>query len=185
MSTDEQHVASAAAELRRAFDTTFAARPAAERSKLEDVLAIRVGGDPYALRLSEIAGLYTDRQPVALPGPVAELLGIVAIRGVLAPAYDLAALLGYAPAPNSRWLVLVRVPQLVALAFSNFEAHLRLPEDSFAQHENGSDGRNTKHLCGSVRAAGVLRPLIHVPGVLTTIEALARPGIASQEKNND
>lgn len=180
MSVDERQIASTAAELRRAFDASFAAPASAERSKLEDVLAIRIGGDPYALRLSEIAGLYTDRQPVALPGPVAELLGVVAIRGLLAPAYDLAALLGYPPAPNSRWLVLARVRQFVALAFASFESHLRLPEDSFAQHENGCDGRNAQHLRGSVRAAGILRPLIYVPGVLTTIEALTRPCAASQ-----
>ena len=183
MSTEERYIARTAAELRREFDATFAARASTARGKLDDVLAIRVGGDPYALRLSEIAGLHTDRQLVAMPSPVAELLGVVAIRGLLAPAYDLAALLGYPPATGSRWLILVRVPHLVALAFASFEAHLRLPEASFAQHDNGSDGRNTQHLRGSVRDGGILRPLIHVPGVLTTIEALARPGIASQEKN--
>lgn len=185
MSADERYVARTAAELRREFDATFAVRVSTDRSTLEDILAIRVGGDRYAVRLSSIAGLYADRQPVAIPSPVAELLGIVAIRGLLAPAYDLAALLGYPPATSARWLILVRVPHLVALAFASFEAHLRLPADSFAQLENGSEGRNTRHLRGSVRAGGALHPLIHVPGVLTTIEALAQPGIALQERKND
>lgn len=181
MSSEGLNVAGTAAELRREFDASFASRASAERSVLEDVLAIRIGGDPYALRLSAIAGLYTDLRPVEIPSPVAELLGVVAIRGLLAPAYDLAALLGHPRAPGSRWLILARAPGPVALAFAGFDAHLRLPEDSFAQHEDGGDGSSTPLIRGSVRAAGVLRPLIHVPGVLTTIEALARPRTALQE----
>ena len=49
-------------ELRRAFDRSFAEAPggAPEADALESLLAIRVGGDPYALRLSEIAGLFAD-----------------------------------------------------------------------------------------------------------------------------
>lgn len=184
MSTDQRQIASTATELRRVFEASFAAPAAVEHGKFADALAIRVGGDPYALRLAEIAGLYADRQPVALPGPVAELLGVVAIRGLLAPAYDLAALLGYPPAPGSRWLVLVRSPHPVALAFASFESHLRLPEGSFSQHESGSDRRNARHLRGSAHAAGVLRPLIHVPAVLTTIEELAQAHAASQGDQN-
>jgi chemotaxis signal transduction protein len=182
VSADDLQIAGTAAELRRAFDASFISPVSVERGKLEDVLAIRVGGDPYALRLSEIAGLHANRQPLALPSPVGELLGLVAIRGLLAPAYDLAALLGYPRAPNSRWLVLVRVPQFVALAFSSLESHLRIPEDSFAQHENGNDGHNAQHLRGSIRNAGVLRPLIYVPGVLKTIEALTRPASQGEER---
>ena len=64
----------------------------------EDFLAIRVGADPYTFRLSEIAGLHVGVKIVPVPSPAVQLLGMVAIRGMLAPIYDLAALLHYPPA---------------------------------------------------------------------------------------
>jgi purine-binding chemotaxis protein CheW len=90
--------------------------------RLEGLLAIRVGADPYALRLSEIVGLHADVKIVPVPSPVAQLLGIVGLRGMMAPVYDLAALLGYPPAASPRWMVLAGASQSMGLAFDAFEA---------------------------------------------------------------
>src|SRR6202030_4383581 len=95
-----------AAALRCLFDSSFAAAASSTTGPLEDLLAICVEGDPYALRLSEIAGLYVDVKIVPVPGPIAQLLGIVSLRGKLAPVYDLAALLHYPLAVSPRWMIL-------------------------------------------------------------------------------
>jgi chemotaxis signal transduction protein len=152
-----------AAALRRLFDESFAAPAAATTERLEDLLAIRVGSDPYALRASEIAGLHVGLKIVPVPSPAVQLLGIVGIRGIMAPIYDLAALLRYPPAPNPRWFVFARGPRPVGFAFETFESHLQVSQSSLA-NGNGEDagtGAPRQHMRGTVRAAGTLRPVIH------------------------
>ena len=85
-----------AAALRAAFDRSFAEAADAGRAPHLDFLAIRVAGDPYALRLSEVASLHVDSKRVRAPSLLPELSGLASFRGVLTPVYDLAALLGYA-----------------------------------------------------------------------------------------
>lgn len=176
MSTDETCIEAGsmdatAATLRRHFDEAFAAPASSIAEPLEDLLAIRVGSDPYALRLPEIAGLYVGVKIVPVPSPVAQLLGIVGIRGMMVPIYDLAALLRYPPETDSRWFVLARAPQPVGFAFETFESHLQVPHASLAG-SNGEDpgtGETVQHMRGTVRAAGALRPIIHLASMLEMI----------------
>jgi chemotaxis signal transduction protein len=156
-----------AAALRRLFDESFAAPAASLTESLESFLAVRVGSDPYAFRLSEIAGLHVGVKIVPVPSPAAQLLGIVGIRGMMAPIYDLAALLRYPPATNSRWLVFARGPKPVGFAFETFESH-SLSQASLAS-SNGEDAGAGGHMRRTVRAAGTLRPIIHLASMLEMI----------------
>jgi chemotaxis signal transduction protein len=160
-----------AATLRRHFDEGFAAPASSIAEPLEDLLAIHVGSNPHALRLSEIAGLYVGVKIVPVPSPVAQLLGIVGIRGMMVPIYDLAALLRYPPEANSRWFVLARAPQPVGFAFETFESHLQVSQASLADGngENADTGGTVQHMRGTVRAAGALRPIIHMASMLEMI----------------
>jgi chemotaxis signal transduction protein len=160
-----------AAALRTQFDERFAAAAASMSERLEGLLAIRVGADPYALRLSEIVGLHADVKIVPVPSPVAQLLGIVGLRGMMAPVYDLAALLGYPPAASPRWMVLAGASQSMGLAFDAFEAHLQVSEASVAngEGEGAGGGASRQHMRGTVRAAGALRPIIHMASVVELI----------------
>jgi purine-binding chemotaxis protein CheW len=163
-------ISATAAALRISFDEGFAAAPAASRSeRLEDVLAIRVGGDPYALRLSEIAGLHCDLKIVPVPSSITQLLGIAGLRGMMAPVYDLAALLRYPPAARPSWLVIAGGAQPVGFAFETFEAHLRVSEESSENGEAQGGGATRRQTRGTVRAAGALRPIIHMASVMEMI----------------
>jgi chemotaxis signal transduction protein len=157
-----------AAALRRLFDSSFAAAASSMTGPLEDLLAIRVGADPYALRLSEIAGLHVDVKIVPVPSPVVQLLGIVSLRGRMAPVYDLAALLHYPPATAPRWMILAGAPQPVGFAFETFEEQLRVPKACLEDGENRGKGggADRQHIRGVVRIAGLLRPMIHVASVM-------------------
>jgi chemotaxis signal transduction protein len=168
---DAASAVATATALRRLFDASFAAPAALISQRLEDLLAIRIGSDPYAFRTSEIAGLHVGVKIVPVPSPVAQLLGIAAIRGMMAPIYDLAALLHYPPAANPRWFVFARAPQPVGLAFETFESHLQASQSSLAADSGqvgGTVGRG-QHLRGTVLAAGALRPIIHLASVLEMI----------------
>jgi chemotaxis signal transduction protein len=169
--TEAGSMGTTAATLRQHFDGAFAAPASPIAEPLEDLLAIRVGSDPYALRLSEIAGLHVGVKIVPVPSPVPQLLGIVGIRGMMLPIYDLAALLRYPPEANSRWFVLARAPQPVGFAFETFESHLQVSQASLAG-SNGEDSGATgtvQHVRGTVRAAGALRPIIHLASMLEMI----------------
>jgi chemotaxis signal transduction protein len=165
---DAATVVATAATLRRLFDESFAAPAAYRPERLEDLLAIRIGPDPYALRLSEISGLHVGVKIAPVPSPAAELLGIVGIRGMMAPIYDLAALLRYPPAANPRWFIFAHALQPVGFAIETFESHLQMPRSSLVNgdREDAGTGGTGGHLRGTVRASGALRPIIHLASVL-------------------
>lgn len=148
--------ADSAEALRRRFDEGFACAFGSSPERLEDLLAIRVGADPHALRLSQIAGLSAGLTIAPVPSPVGSLLGIVGVRGTMAPIYDLGMLLGYPPVADARWTVFVRTPQTVGFAFQTFESHLQVLASSVAGE--------------TVRAAGALRPIIDMPSVVAMLK---------------
>jgi chemotaxis signal transduction protein len=175
VTTNDAHMtpaptAGSAAALRRLFDDSFAAAATAQSTRLEGLLAIRLGSDPYALRLSEIAGLHAGVRIVPVPSAHAQLLGIVGLRGIMAPIYDLAALLRYPPAVNPRWVVLARISEPVGFAFETFESHLQVPETSLVNDEGiANAGAARQHTSGTVRAAGALRSIIRMVSVVELI----------------
>lgn len=157
--------AKTAEALRREFDASFARTPAAEAEAAEDLLALRVAGAPYAIRVREIRGVAAARKVVPLPTRLPELLGLTGMRGELIPVYSLAALLGYArDAGPPRWLAFGGGRGLVALAFDAVDGHLRVsPSDLHAAAETGP-GR--AHVPEIVRIGAEARPLIRVSSVL-------------------
>jgi purine-binding chemotaxis protein CheW len=117
-----------AAELRRRFDESFAAPPAARAADLERLLLLRIAGEGYALALAEVAGLAAGRTITRIPSRIPEVLGLAALRGIIFPVLDLAALLGHGGSGGQpRWLVIVRGLEPLALGFDGFERYLELP----------------------------------------------------------
>lgn len=169
MSENQVQLAGRVEALREAFDRSYAQPPVLEAVRTEDLLAIRVAGNPYALRVAEIAGLFADRAVVPVPSAAPELLGVSGLRGAIVPVYDLAALLGCPARAAPRWLVLARAREPVALAFDVMEAQLAVsPRDVI--FETGDAGPRT-HVRGTLRAEGGLRLIAHLPSVLDDIYA--------------
>jgi chemotaxis signal transduction protein len=169
MTVDERRLDKTTAALRAAFDRSFAEVPMAERARAEDFLAIRVAGDPYAIRLSDISALHRDRKIVTIPSRAPDLLGIAGFRGMMAPVYDLGSLLGYCAASTPRWLVLSRGRSPVGWAFDLFEAQMRLEPGNISSP--GGEEHTRRHVRGAVHADHVVRPLIDIASLL---EAIAR-----------
>ena len=160
-----------AAQLRAELDASFARPRELARPELAPLLAIRVGEDGYALRMSDAQALLADRPITRVPTPVPELIGLCAIRGAIAPVYDLGALLGLRTPRLSppRWLVLAKHPELIALAFDALDAQLLVPVAEIAPPASGSEHD------GAVRVHGELRPLIKIASVLEAIERRLGP----------
>ncbi len=158
--------------LREEFDHSFAVATVQRTAEPVDFVAIRIAGDPYALRLSEVASLHADRRLVGAPSLLPELRGIAGFRGILTPVYDLGALLGYAAEASSKWLVVANWPAPIAFAFGAFQAHLRIPAERIAL----ADGQANSAVNGAIDDGGSALPLLHLPslveGVLQRIKAL-------------
>jgi purine-binding chemotaxis protein CheW len=163
-------IAGTAAALRREFDRSFAAEPSMDRARSENLLAVRIGGEAYAIRLTEIAGLYADRRIVPLPASVPGFLGLASFRGQVAPVYDLAALLAYVPRPASRWLVLTQQVHAVAFAFDVFEAQLIVsPQHVLGPTGSPDQDAARSHLSGAVHHNDTVRPIVDLPSVVDEI----------------
>jgi chemotaxis signal transduction protein len=163
--------ASRADELARAFDADFARAVSVRAPDSEDLLAIRIAGDPYALVRGELAGLFTDKPVTPLPGAAPGLLGISGFRGAIIPVYELCALVGGGTSTGGapRWLVTVAAAP-VALAFDRFDAFLRVPRAAIAIHAGAATG----HARRAVQTGGETRPILDVASIVETIRARAR-----------
>jgi purine-binding chemotaxis protein CheW len=157
-----------AVDLRRAFDRSFAEPVRRLDVHTENLLAIRLGDDPYALRLSEITGLFADKRVSAMPSGVRALLGIAGFRGAILPVYDLRILLGYAPSSVARWLV-VAAKRPVAFAFDALDGHLRLARDAIA-----TDAQAHHEHVGEIACLPEPRPIVRLASVLEAVERSTR-----------
>jgi chemotaxis signal transduction protein len=155
-------------ELRRAFDLSFASPPLQVSQEVEDLLMIRVAGDPYAIRLRDIAGIVAKRKVIPIPAAALDLLGLAGVRGGIVPVFGLSSILGYREAPDPPpWMVLSGALEPIALAFSEFEGYLRLPKSALHASENLHSARPYVTDVASTDAG--VRAVIHVPLVVATI----------------
>jgi purine-binding chemotaxis protein CheW len=156
--------------MRRAFDATFAAPPAATVRAEKQMLAVRIAGAGYAIRLAELAGLVAAKRIVPLPGRAPALLGVVGIRGGLVPVYSLAAVLAEeAEHGPPSWLVLCPGEQPLALAFAELEGHLRVAASDFHALDARAFGTQV------VRVGRESRAVISIPAVVETITRRVSP----------
>jgi len=161
-------------ELRRVFDEGFMEAVAGTRAQFDDLLAIRVRGDPYAIRLADIDGLFVERRIVPLPTPVPALLGLAGFRGQMVPVYELGQLLAYAASLEPpRWLLMAKAREPFALAFDAFDAQLHVDRAQLQQLDDSPTPARTGQtslLAGAVRT-DLLRPIIDLPALVHVLEA--------------
>lgn len=165
------------AELRTAFDRLFAAPSRADVAAKLDLLAIRVGAEPCAIRLSDVTGLFADRSITPVPGGNPALLGIAGFRGALVPVYSLRALLGHSGPQAQRWLVVAAAAPL-ALAFDVFEGHLRAAADAILPQQSTKRGGYANEF---IRTPDAVRSVLHLPSVIGALNATPRPDVVPVE----
>jgi chemotaxis signal transduction protein len=168
------------AELRADFDHSFRQPLRRHDAEHVELLAIRAGGRPYALRLSQTSGLYPDRPVTRLPGPLPALLGVAGFSGAIVPVYDLAALLGH-PAPDRpRWLVMATGTPPLALAFHELDGHVRVPADTIVREAD--DAAPGGSLRGMVPLPGGTRPIVDLPSARAAVHALTEHAHTDEER---
>lgn len=178
MTPSEPAARDTARAMREAFDQSFAQRPTGDPPQ-ETLLAISVVGDPYAIRIADILGLYADRRIVALPSARRSFLGVAGFRGLVAPVYDLAAILGYTRTRPAmpRWIVSLRHSEPIAFAFDAFDRLFTVGAEQFARSPDAERARppERRHLHDVVRDGATIRPIIHLQSTLSVIRGLCDP----------
>jgi purine-binding chemotaxis protein CheW len=172
-------LAERAAELRASFDRAFAVPIRSEAAATQDLLAIAVGTEPYAIRLSEVTGLFADRRITPIPGSSTALLGIAGFRGTIVPVYSLPMLLGHSPTQLPRWLVIAAVAP-VALAFDQLDGHLRAAAEAILPRQSPEQARG--YALEFVRTESVVRPVLHLPFVVDALGTMDRPQVMSNQE---
>ncbi|HSS01965.1 MAG TPA: chemotaxis protein CheW [Kofleriaceae bacterium] len=164
-----------AGELRDEFDRAFAAGIKPRDAGHGDVLLVELGGEPYALRLGDIASLHAALRIVALPTRAPELLGVAAIRATVVPIYDLATALGMPRAAATPWIA-VHHGGAAGFAFEGYEGHARIPQRSIAATAQRG------HVVGQLVVGGRPRSVVDLGSVLTALEARwNQSGIAKEQ----
>jgi chemotaxis signal transduction protein len=150
-----------AADLRRTFDRSFAEPPRDAPGPTVDLLALRLGPDPYAIRLEEISAVVSDKRVTPLPGSPPELLGLAGFRGELVPVYDLGLLLGYPRLQDgTHCLVLTSATPRIGLAFSELDAYLRVAPEQVLTEPGGNAMLGSDHDRRSILQLLTLRAMI-------------------------
>lgn len=179
MSADEERARSAQ-RMREEFDLGFARAPQLAKPGVVDLLQIRVAERRYAVRLAEVAAVHAERRVVAVPTPDSKLLGLVGLRGSIAPVFDLALALGHARAAAPRWILEVRSARPCALAFADLDGHLRLAAEQLT-FGAASSGVSVAILGTAATEAGPL-PIIDLSAVYA---AVTGPSIHAGTSNNE
>ena len=161
---------SRAPDLRRAFDQAFAASPSAvDGGEREPFLMLGAGGDPFAVRVVEVAGFEKARRLLALPDAPPHLLGLAGLRGRLLPVFSLSLLLGYPREAEAPWLLVVGSDEPMGLAFARFDGLALLPREAAPRGETVAGG----HVRGHVRTDAVWRGVIDLAAVREEIRRRA------------
>ncbi len=153
------------AELRHTFDRTFQLPYQLATKSVEPMIAFRTAGVALAVRVQHITGVIKRGVILPVPSIVPELLGVAAVRGLLVPVFNLAALLGLPPSGEPQWFLLTNRETPVAFAFDGLDgrveverAHLYVDETS--QH---------KHTHELAEVESMVRAVIDVPGLMEAI----------------
>jgi len=169
-------MASRAADFRNAFDKAFASpRATGNDAASEDFLTIRIGGDGYAIRLNEIAGLVKGRRVVACPSLVPEFQGIAGVRGTFVSVYSLSALLGYnVGMEQTSWMLLCSakntegVNETIGFAFPEFSGFVRaLAAQIHSASDRDAPSGQSVRTAQFLRIGGEVRAIVAIRRLLT------------------
>ncbi len=162
---------SRAAQLRREFDAAFAQKATYATAETEALLAIRIGAEPFALRVPELANIARCGKVVPIPSGSAALMGLAGIKGAIVPVYSLPALLNLPQTGAMHWLALCGKKNPIALAFSEFEHYFSAGRTAFCAAEAATNG----HIREIVQSDDGVRSIVDIPSILKTIFSPEQP----------
>jgi chemotaxis signal transduction protein len=164
VSDSQQALSERAAELREAFDRSFALPLAPSPQTTQTFLVVGAGADCYAMAMDALMAIEKARKIVPIPLRTPGLLGLAGFRGQLAPVFSLAWLLGVAEAEPPRWLAFCKGETLLALALDRLETSVQVSErDVCSARPNGPSERSVRRI---LRLDGGAISVVDVPSLI-------------------
>jgi purine-binding chemotaxis protein CheW len=133
---------------------------------MHDLLAVGIGSERCAIRLSEVTGLFVDRRITRIPAGHPALLGIASFRGAIAPVYSLLTLLGHSGIQSPRWLIVAALAP-IALAFDQFDGHLRVPAAAILPQQ--SHGPMRGYAPDFIRSGNAVLPVLQLASIIAAV----------------
>ncbi len=153
-------------ELRHAFDRTFQLPYQLATKSVEPMIAFRTAGVALAVRVQHITRVIKRGVILPVPSIVPELLGVAAVRGLLVPVFNLAALLGLPPSGEPQWFLLVNRETPVAFAFDGLEGRVEVEQAHLYVDETSSQ---CKHIHQLAEVGSTVRAVIDIRGLMEEI----------------
>ena len=171
--------------VRRDFDAAFAEPIDAQiRAEQGALLVLRAGGQKFALRSRDVAGILCGKTVVPVRGADA-VLGVAGVRGELVSVFGLTELLRAsresAPA-NRTWLALLRGDRRVALSFDEFDGYRDIADSGTSIQAAGSSAPPFVTLVAQ-RPGGSPRWIIDAGLVLAHVRSCGAPHQAQGEND--
>ncbi|MDG6997664.1 MAG: chemotaxis protein CheW [Nitrososphaerota archaeon] len=138
MIVDVTHETDKVAQIRESFDSVFAQEMRLSRDTTVDLLAIQIGHNHYAIRLSELAGLYVGKPITWLPDSPSELLGVASFGDRIAAIYNLESLIGEPEKSQCRWQVLAACDPSIGFGFEELENYIRADSEAIVPRQDAS-----------------------------------------------
>lgn len=159
------------AQLRRAFDESFATPPPVETGEPEALLLILAAAEVFALPVVQLGGLMAAHRVVPVPSRQSELLGMAGAGGAPVAVFDLGALLGRrSSSAKVNWLALAGRDTAVALAFEGIAGQV---EAAPASIYDGAVSTDCGALRRMVRTGSRVFPIVDVTSIVERIRSIA------------
>lgn len=136
---------------------------------LRQWLTFSLGSEDYALDIQQISEIIKPREVTEIPRAPDFVLGVVSLRGMIVPIFDLGRRLRLAPAelsPVSRIIVCRGEGRSAGLLVDRINQVIRLPERSLEPPPSVLAGLDRELLSGVGRYQERMYILLHLPSVL-------------------
>ncbi len=132
-------------------------------------ISFRVGTEKYAINLMEIKEIIRLREITEVPRAPVFVLGIISLRGIILPVFDLSARLGFAtstPSGKKRIIIVRMMDQCYGLLVDEVFQVVRLEQQSVEIPPAVLEGTKREFISGIVRQGDRLLILIDLEKIL-------------------
>jgi purine-binding chemotaxis protein CheW len=151
-------------------EMSAAAAQAVESSGKVELLAFMLGDEEYALKMEEAREIIRWRKPAKVPRAPEYIIGIISLRGVILPVFDVKKRLGLGeldPSRHTRIIVVSEGGSLSGMVVDRITGVTAVPEREMESAPAVIDGNEAEYIEGVGRAGERLLILIRASRALS------------------
>ena len=148
---------------------TSSVQPAADEEEFEECLCFRVAAERYAISIMEIKEITKPREMTEVPRVPDFVPGVISLRGVIVPIFDLKRRLHLAPVPDagkSRIIVVKKGEDLYGILVDEVIQVVKVPAKTIEQPPAVLEGIDREFVRGIGRHDRRMLILLHLGKIL-------------------